>query len=288
MDSSGPGRRALAGLRTWVAMLSFAAASSVACDSDGEDQAATGGAVAHALSEQLDADRCERRCEPGFSTCEDGQVCKPFACGVDDGRMGGTACVVPGGTAVLGQRCTRDLRAGRDDCAAGGYCLPDSGDPSDAGAGICMPLCSPSIPKHCAQLGHVARETCVDVGEGGLHVCARLCDPIDPTCPVDELCVPTETNFVCRRPAPGLSRPAALYAECSPTQACRAGAHCIRASLLPECRLLASSSRDAQCCAPLCEVGRYEELCASSGATCIKARPLSDGPHTVLGVCAAP
>lgn len=184
--------------------------------------------------------------------CQSGAKCVPF-----DSEMTGvvdkTRCVdIADDPGQAGDPCFAEGGVvGLDDCDAGLLCWLLDAD----GQGTCTPMCegSPNMPK-CGE-GLVC-----DISTGGLlPLCLTTCDPLAPTCPTGQICIPSMLEvFVCDGDVSG---DAGFYGDpCEFLNVCDPGLLCVAGQNVPGC--------DAPgCCTEFCDLNlamTMPDLCSGA------------------------
>lgn len=111
-------------------------------------------------------------------------------------------------------------------------------------------------------------------------VCIETCDPVEPSCPPGEACLPTNPGFSCQG-LEGLNEDGSgtrhgLHEACEPgTRTCKEGLVCLQA-LVPGC------DGGTSCCVAFCDTTRSE---CSDGTTCYPFYEAAYMCDPTVGVC---
>jgi hypothetical protein len=216
-------------------------------------------------------------CDVWAQDCMDGQKCMPWA---NDGgnAWNATRCSqVVDEAGGVGDPCTVEGSgvSGIDTCMLGAMCF---GVDSLTNEGVCVGICggSPANPECPEGLA------CMQGFEGEVNLCLPACDPLAPTCAVDEVCAhstmvdPEDGPFVCQ-PVPPLE-PQPYGAACEGGLAiCDAGLACVWAERIPSCV-------GQRCCTLLGNAAVPPE-CPEMGQTCV---PFEDGATEGPCYCGIP
>ncbi|MDC0720221.1 hypothetical protein [Nannocystis bainbridge] len=201
-------------------------------------------------------------CDVWMQDCPAGAKCVPFD-STGTGVVDDTRCVEiadPAGKA--GDPCQAEGGiVGLDDCDAGLLCWLLDAD----GLGTCTPMCE----------GAPAAPTCAgglvcDVSTGGLlALCLTSCNPLTPTCPSGQICIPSAAGgFVCDGDVSG---DAGFYGDpCEFLNVCDPGLLCSAGPNVPGCGT-------PGCCTEFCDLALAESMPAMcSGAPEQECLPFYD------------
>ncbi|WP_434427892.1 ribulose phosphate epimerase [Nannocystis pusilla] len=184
-------------------------------------------------------------CSVWTQDCPPGAKCVPFD-STGTGVVDGTRCVEianPAGKA--GDPCSAEGGiVGLDDCDAGLLCWLLDAD----GLGTCTPMCGGTPASPTCEGGLVC-----DVSTGGLlPLCLTTCNPLAPTCPIGQICIPSMSiGFVCDG---NVSGDAGFYGDpCEFLNVCDPGLLCAAATNVPGC--------DAPgCCTEFCDLSLAQSM----------------------------
>jgi len=201
-------------------------------------------------------------CSVWVQDCPQGAKCVPFD-STSTGVVDSARCIEiadPAGKA--GDPCTAEGGiVGADDCDADLLCWLLDPD----GNGTCTPMCkgSPAAPSCGSGL------VC-DVTNGGLlPLCLSTCNPLAPTCPIGQACMPSMAElFVCDGDVSG---DAGFYGDpCEFLNVCDPGLLCTTSTNVPGC--------DAPgCCTEFCDLSLAQSMPnACSGAPEQECLPFYD------------
>ncbi len=219
-------------------------------------------------------------CDVFSQNCPPGQKCMPYA---DDGgsSWNNTKCVpVMEDPAQLGEPCfaVGNGVSGIDNCDLGLYCWDVDGTLQGTCIAMCMgtyeePICPP-------------KTRCIFTGYEGLNLCIGVCDPLIQDCPMDDdLCIPSDTDFVCVLDASGDE--GQVNDPCMFANACDKGLYCIVSSNAAEC-----DQASMGCCQPFCDLSVMEPdaQCAGVGQACVPWFEAGTAPpgYEFVGICAVP
>lgn len=183
----------------------------------------------------------------------------------------------------LGDPCTapEGPTGGLDDCDVGLVCW---GVTLEQTSGTCVEQCggTPNAPT-CSR----PETVCSIYNDGVLTLCLPTCDPLDPACPEDQLCIPRPggQSFVC---AVDASPTTGAYGDpCLAFNKCDPGLFCASAETVPGC------VEASGCCSELCDLSAPDPDAACSGQEqgqqCIPWYEQDPPPGAEdLGACAVP
>lgn len=213
-------------------------------------------------------------CDPFKQDCPEGFKCLYFAAELDAG-----ACVPIVGAGDHGEPCVSTLPlyvtnpgsewsqfVGPDTCDATSQCLFN---------GTCRRLCEGSdddaecpLPMTFCGTGRVN------------YWCFEYCDPLQPECAWDEVCVPYGDAPSCV-PSSGVN--AGLYESCDSPNDCQEGLICVNSAAVKECE-----QHPFTCCARLCAL-QDPEPCDGKAQACIPwYEDWYPDEWSHFGVCAVP
>lgn len=212
-------------------------------------------------------------CNPWQEDCPEGEKCVPFATPgsptwdavkcvpiADDPQPPGAACHVTGSPT-----------SGLDNCQKHSLCW--DADPDLAGT--CVAMCVGDALDHfCLDKANL----CMIANGGALSVCVPRCNPLLADCLEGQVCVPTDTFFVCVPDASGSG--GQLFAPCAAGNTCDPGLVCTSGEHSSQCQ-----GDAADCCLPFCDLG--EPADCPPGHACTKWFP-DDSPPMDLGLCSTP
>lgn len=172
--------------------------------------------------------------------------------------------------------CTPDREACNDDCEAGYFCFPQTGDQGVCVQGWCSPV--GSIDETCA-----GDEVCTFCEECQVNLCMPACDPLDPQCSAAvPACLPVEDDrFAC---VPG------SYGELGLGEPCTELAECQRGLVCAEAAALGPGCAGASCCTELCDLDDGEPGCSDPAHECLPYLVPGDVSEVIahVGSCGLP
>ena len=220
---------------------------------------------------------CGQRCDWWEDdACPSQEKCVPVSCS-HDGTWDTYACRPINGDQGAEEPCevTGELYGGYDDCAAGSWCWDL--DPVTQ-TGLCVANCAHGSPPTCSD-----GRACLIPGSTVPAMCPPSCDPFEPLCPADHVCLPhTEVDAGCVC-VPGSDDPAGYGEPCESANACAAGLVCISGALVPA---LGCSSANG-CCTPYCDLS-LPNTCPGAGQVCEHVFDPQPAGYENVGVCAVP
>jgi hypothetical protein len=215
-------------------------------------------------------------CDVFKQDCDPGQKCTFWIEG-GGGVWNATKCVNITGDGAPGDPCTAPGGGGTgiDDCALGSLCW----DVDEDNHGICIALCTgtPDAPV-CP-----SNSTCSITSEGVLNLCIPDCDPLIQDCAGDDLCIPSNGEFLCVLDASG--EMGVVNDPCEFPNACDKGLVC----LPPSDASSACDPRASGCCQPFCELP--DSPCPNPDQQCLPwYDPMMEIPpgYEDVGICSIP
>jgi hypothetical protein len=195
--------------------------------------------------------------------CPPGAKCVPFDSAMT-GVVDKTRCVeIAESPGKAGDPCVAEGGVvGLDDCELGLLCWLLDGE----GHGTCTPMCegNPDAPV-CAE-GLVC-----DISTGGLlPLCLTTCNPLSPSCPSGQICIPSMAQvFVCDGDVSG---DAGAYGDpCEFLNVCDPGLLCVAGQNVPGCQTNG-------CCTEFCDLSEAMSMPNQcSGAPEQECVPFFDG-----------
>ncbi len=204
--------------------------------------------------------------------CPEGEKCVPS----EGGYFDKTICVPVNGDGQHGDPCTSNgPEFEDDDCDTGLVCMTDGENETK---GTCVALCSGDYENPtCEPEGTI----CDIAAAGWLDVCRDLCDPLEPDCPDEEVCMnvgsigPNEGTFICvNTTLPDV--PTGFPCEDSK---CNEGDACVAKEYYPT----ANCESSQNCCAQLCDLENPSCPDDIEGVECVD---YTDSQyHENVGVC---
>jgi hypothetical protein len=171
-------------------------------------------------------------CDVWAQDCPEGEKCMPWANDGGNAWNASRCSQVVGEAGGVDDPCAVEGSgvSGIDTCMLGAMCF--GVDPL-TNEGTCVGICAgsaanPECPEGLA---------CMQGFEGEVNLCLPACDPLAPTCAVDEVCThstmvdPEDGPFVCQ-PVPPLE-PQPYGAACEGLAVCDAGLACVWAERIP-------------------------------------------------------
>lgn len=218
----------------------------------------------------------ETQCELWLQDCADGSKCAPHDANNDDIHDSARCVPVNGTPGQAGDDCKIDgpVASGADSCDVGLICW----NLDEQNHGTCLSMCSgsPEAPV-CPD------ELVCDISNGGaLLLCLQPCDPLTPSCPLGQICLPGQGVFICDVDASGDM--GAYGDECAFVNVCDAGLFCAPSQSVPGCET-------AGCCSEYCDLKIGGDDC--SGAPQQECVPFFDADkappgYEDVGVCSIP
>ena len=215
-------------------------------------------------------------CDLWLQDCADGSKCAAYD-GNNDGIHDSARCVpLDSSPGQAGDDCTIDgpIASGADDCDLGLMCW----DLDEQNNGRCLPMCSGAMEAPMCPDGLLC-----DISNGGaLLLCLQPCDPLTPSCPLGQICLPGQGVFLCDTDASGDM--GAYGDECAFVNVCDAGLFCAPSQSVPGCE-------SSGCCSEYCDLTMGGANC--SGAPQQECVPFFDpgkAPpgYDDVGVCSVP
>lgn len=178
-----------------------------------------------------------------------------------------------------GQPCTITDSAvsGLDTCDITSMCW--NVDPTTL-EGTCVAFCSDA--GNDQYVCDAPDTRCVVSNDESIFLCLPECDPLDPACAADELCLPepSEQGWVC---VPGITAPTPAYDPCELLNVCAPGSVCVSSTTVasPECVTALG------CCTTVCDP--TGEPCTEPGMACVPWYEPGTAPAGLenVGVCAS-
>lgn len=220
----------------------------------------------------------EGQCDVFGQDCPEGEKCAAYIEG-GASAWNATKCVPVTGEGVPGDACSAEGGGGSgfDDCQKGAFCW----DVDMESKGVCVELCggseaSPTCPDEAAF-------HCVVVNEGVLNLCLSVCDPLVQDCVGDDLCIPSDDNFVCAPDASGEEGQA--FDPCEFANVCDKGLLCLAPSAGMEC-----DPNSGGCCLPMCDLADPDVVCPGKGQSCtsIYEEGMAPPDFETVGFCVIP
>ena len=215
-------------------------------------------------------------CDLWLQDCAEGSKCAPYDSN-SDGIHDSVRCVpVDGSPGQAGDDCSIDgpVASGADDCDLGLMCW----DLDEQNNGRCLSMCSGTKDAPMCPDGLLC-----DISNGGaLLLCLQPCDPLTPSCPLGQVCLPGQGAFICDTDASGDM--GAYGDECAFVNVCDVGLFCAPSQSVPGCE-------SAGCCTEYCDLSIGGAGC--SGAPEQECVPFFDpgkAPpgYDDVGVCSVP
>ncbi len=219
----------------------------------------------------------DAQCDLWAQDCPEGTKCTPYDKD-NDGIHDTERCVPihnPSGQA--GDDCTVEgsVASGIDTCDLGLLCWNTDAQ----NKGRCVPMCYGSLGAPQCDDGLLC-----DISNGGaLLLCVTPCDPLTPSCPIGQICLPGgEQQFICDVDASGDQ---GGYGDaCAYINVCDQGLLCVSGQSVPGC------GTDG-CCTEYCDLSAAEFECAGAPAQeCVPFYDDDSAPpgYENVGVCAIP
>jgi hypothetical protein len=192
----------------------------------------------------------EAQCDLWAQDCPAGSKCMPYdkdGDGIHDARR----CVpVDGDPGQAGDDCTIEgsVASGVDTCDVGLMCWNTDAN----NAGNCVVMC-----KGSQQNPQCPEDLICDISNGGaLILCVQACDPLTPSCPQGQICLPGgEMQFVCDVDASG--EDGGYGDPCAFVNVCDQGLLCVSGTSVPGCKT-------DGCCTEYCDLSMPESVCAGA------------------------
>ena len=182
-----------------------------------------------------------------------------------------------------------DPAAPGEDCAVQGH--PTSGFDNCDAQSVCWEAVPTTLAGECVAMCIGDEESptcsapplwCATGGDVVLHLCFPDCDPLEPNCDPDELCVPNGLFFRCTRDKSGTG--GQLFDVCDDIAGCDPGLLCMDPGAASECEVGSSG-----CCVPYCDLDA--PVCPGIGQECLAwYSPPNSAPSGLenVGVCRVP
>ena len=217
------------------------------------------------------------QCDLWAQDCPDGSKCVPYD-DDSDGIHDSARCVpVDDSPGQAGDDCKIEgsIASGIDDCDVGLMCW--NADANNQGR--CVEMCS----------GSPSDPTCpdaliCDISNGGvLLLCVTPCDPLTPSCPSGQICLPGgDKQFVCDVDASGDQ---GGYGDpCAYVNVCDQGLMCVSGQSVPGCKT-------DGCCTEYCDLSDPGVVCAGAPEQeCVSFYDDDAAPpgYENVGVCTIP
>jgi hypothetical protein len=196
-------------------------------------------------------------CDPFVQDCPADQKCAPWTDGAVSWNA--TKCVPIGGDKQPGEACTAEGgggggMSGLDDCAKGSMCW----EVDDGGQGICVGLCGGNFEDPTCPAG----QGCLVFNPDALFICSLQCDPLMQGCPGDDVCVFTDSDFLCVLDAS--EDMGAANNPCEFNNACDPGLTCQTSTEVSE----VCDENVIGCCTPFCEFP--DGACPNPDQVCVQ------------------
>lgn len=220
----------------------------------------------------------EAECDLWAQDCAAGSKCAPYDKD-GDGIHDAPRCVpVDGSPDQAGDDCTIEgsVASGLDTCDLGLMCW--NADAENKGRCVVMCTGSPQAPM-CPD------ELLCDISNGGaLLLCVAACDPLTPSCPAGQLCLPggdSQSYFICDADASG---DMGGYGDpCAYVNVCDPGLLCLGSASVPGCK-------SGGCCSEYCDLSLPAPKCSGAGQECLPYYGQDPPPpgYENVGVCSLP
>lgn len=220
----------------------------------------------------------EAECDLWAQDCPKGTKCAPYDKD-GDGIHETPRCVpVSGSPDQAGDDCTIEgsIASGLDTCDLGLMCW--NSDAQNKGRCVVMCAGSPADPQCPDGL-------LCDISNGGaLLLCVAECDPLTPSCPVGQICLPggeSQDYFICDVDASG---DMGGYGDaCAYVNVCDQGLLCLGSSSVPGCK-------SEGCCSEYCDLSLDQPKCSGVGQECLSFYGQDSPPpgYENVGVCSLP
>jgi len=214
-------------------------------------------------------------CDLWLQDCADGSKCAPHDAD-NDGIHDSASCVpidaLPG---QAGDDCTIDgpVASGDDSCDLGLLCW----NLDEQNNGRCLPMCSGSMDAPTCPGGLEC-----DISNGGaLLLCLQSCDPLTPSCPLGQICLPGQGVFICDIDASG--EMGAYGDECAFVNVCDTGLFCAPSQSVPGCQT-------SGCCSEYCDLKGGDACSGAPQQECVPFFDPGMAPpgYEDVGVCSIP
>ncbi len=215
-------------------------------------------------------------CDLWLQDCAAGSKCAPYDENAD-GIHDSARCVPIDGTpGQVGDDCKIEgpVASGNDDCDLGLVCW----DLDEMNNGRCLSMCQGAKEAPQCPDGLVC-----DISNGGaLILCLQSCDPLTPSCPLGQICLPGQGVFICDTDASGDM--GSYGDDCAFVNVCDTGLFCAPSQSVPGCET-------AGCCSEYCDLTIGGANC--SGAPQQECVPFFDAGmappgYEDVGVCSIP
>jgi hypothetical protein len=217
------------------------------------------------------------QCDLWAQDCPGGSKCMPYDQD-NDGIHDSARCVpVDDSPGQAGDDCTIEgsVASGIDDCDVALMCW----NTDNNNQGRCVAMCSgtpgdPSCPEALI----------CDISNGGvLLLCVTPCDPLTPSCPIGQICLPGgDKQFVCDVDASGDQ---GGYGDpCAFVNVCDQGLLCVSGQSVPGCKT-------DGCCTEYCDLSAPDVVCAGAPEQeCVSFYDDDAAPpgYENVGVCTIP
>lgn len=189
-------------------------------------------------------------CDLWAQDCPAGSKCAPHDKN-NDGIHDAARCVpIDDAPGQPGDDCTIEgsLASGVDTCGLGMMCWLTNA----ANQGSCVAMCTGSPEEPNCEMGLIC-----DISNGGvLLLCVQPCDPLAPSCPMGQICLPGgEKQFICDVDASGDQ---GGYGDpCAYVNVCDQGLLCVAGESVPGCKT-------DGCCTEYCDLSEGGANCAGA------------------------
>ena len=222
---------------------------------------------------------CGQQCDIWNSDdCPEGEKCTAVACEVGGSAWDSNVCREIQGDGMPGDPCMYTDGSGvsgNDTCGAGSMCWNVD---ADTGLGYCVGFCYGSPDNPMCDPGYY----CPIYGDGVLVICLPNCDPLNPDCQDNELCIPAYADeYGCVYD--GSDGLAPYGSVCQFQNSCNSGLYCIDGAGVPEPGCDASNG----CCSPFCDLNA-PNTCPGTGQECQPMFDPQPAGYEHVGVCAVP
>lgn len=220
----------------------------------------------------------QAECDLWAQDCPAGSKCAPYDKN-GDGIHDTPRCVpVQGMPGQAGDDCMVEgsIASGLDSCGLGLLCWNVDAESQ----GRCVQMCggTPGDPQ-CPD------DLLCDVSNGGaLPLCVATCDPLTPSCPVGQICLPggpSQDYFICDVDASG--EMGGYGDPCAYVNVCDAGLLCLGSASVPGCKT-------EGCCSEYCDLSQQEVTCSGEGQVCLPYYGGDEPPpgYENVGLCSLP
>lgn len=220
----------------------------------------------------------EAECDLWAQDCPAGTKCAPYDSDGDGIHDTQRCTPVAGAPDQAGDDCTIEgsIASGLDSCDLGLLCWYADGE----NKGRCVVMCagSPADPQCPDGL-------LCDVSNGGaLPLCLAECDPLTPSCPLGQICLPggeSQDYFICDVDASG--EMGGYGDACAYVNVCDQGLLCLGSSSVPGCK-------SEGCCSEYCDLSLEEPKCSGQGQECLSfyGQDVPPPGYENVGVCSLP